>query len=170
MGILRRESIPSDKGVGMKVASFSIFLLNNIIICPWIQRLGARGVNLFSTFYPSVVIVILRGLLGRCITQSTGNNPLITHGKGQPTAQPTHTHTTYFLSPCSLSSPTNQPPIIPHHHHQPPLSYPLHSVLPYLLPVIPSIESSERRVHPHQPTSQQSPPRSSPFSVGSPSF
>jgi hypothetical protein len=43
MGILRRESIPSDKRVGMKVAAFSIFLLNNIIISPWIQRLGARG-------------------------------------------------------------------------------------------------------------------------------
>ena len=59
-GILSRESIPSDKRVGMKVASFSIFLLDNSIICPWIQRLGTRG-DLFFAFYPSVVIVILRG-------------------------------------------------------------------------------------------------------------
>jgi len=58
--ILCRESIPSDKRVGMKVAAFSIFSLNNSIICPWIQRLGAVG-DLVFTFYPSVVIVILRG-------------------------------------------------------------------------------------------------------------
>jgi hypothetical protein len=106
MGILRRESIPSDKGVEMKVAAFSIFLLNNIIISPWIGRLGHGGELVFY-FYPSVGIVILRGLLGRCITQSTGNNPLITHGKGQPTAQPTHTHTNPISS------------LLVRYHHQP---------------------------------------------------
>jgi hypothetical protein len=124
----------------------------------------------FFRFYPSVVIVILRGLLG----PSHSPTEIIRSytEKGQPTLTHTHTIISSLLVPRYHHQPTNHPSstttttTINHPFLSPPLR-------PSLPPPCDSIHRIIGTTSSSQPTNQQPPPpprsfSNSPFSVGLP--